>query len=47
MRGLALRSDTLYFYTDGSSYSGPRAGGMGIVMVTVNPDGTDTVLRRF
>lgn len=43
MRGLALRSDTLYFYTDGSSYSGPRAGGMGIVMVSVNADGTDTV----
>jgi ribonuclease HI len=43
MRGLALRSDTLYFYTDGSSYSGPRVGGMGIVMVTVNADGTDTV----
>lgn len=43
MRGLALRSDTLYFYTDGSSYSGPRVGGMGIVMVTVNPDGTDAV----
>jgi ribonuclease HI len=43
MRGLALRSDTLYFYTDGSSYSGPRAGGMGILMVAVNPDGTDTV----
>lgn len=43
MRGLALRPDTLYFYTDGSSYSGPRAGGMGILMVIVNPDGTDTV----
>ena len=43
MRGLALRSDTLYFYTDGSSYSGPGVGGMGIVMVTVGPDGTDTV----
>jgi ribonuclease HI len=43
MRGLALRSDTLYFYTDGSSYPGPRAGGMGILMVTVNPDGMDTV----
>lgn len=38
-----MRSDTLYFYTDGSSYSGPRVGGMGIVMVTVNADGTDTV----
>jgi len=43
MRGLALRSDTLYFYTDGSSYPGPRVGGMGILMVRVNPDGTDTV----
>ncbi len=33
----------LNIYTDGSSYSGPRRGGIGILFVTVDEDGSELV----
>jgi ribonuclease HI len=38
-----LNDDYLYIYTDGSMYSGPRAGGMGIVFVATGEDGHEQV----
>lgn len=38
-----LNDDYLYIYTDGSMYSGPRAGGTGIVFVATGEDGHEHV----
>jgi ribonuclease HI len=38
-----LDETALNIYTDGSSYSGPRRGGVGILFVTVNDDGDEVV----
>jgi ribonuclease HI len=38
-----LRDDYLYIYTDGSMYSGPRVGGVGIVFVATGDDGHEIV----
>ncbi|MEX2210027.1 MAG: RNase H family protein [Patescibacteria group bacterium] len=35
-----LEENTLYIYTDGSSPSSPRVGGIGIVFAWIRPDGT-------
>lgn len=42
-----LEEDTLNIYTDGSSYSSPRAGGIGIVFVIVNSAGDEEVINEF
>lgn len=38
-----LREDALNIHTDGSSYSGPRVGGIGIRFVTINELGDEIV----
>ena len=42
-----LDEDALNIYTDGSSFSGPRAGGIGIVFVIVNSAGDEEVINEF
>src|SRR4051794_7944495 len=39
----ALDEHTLLVYTDGSSYSGPRRGGIGMLFVGVGEDGRELV----
>jgi len=41
-----IKEDALNVYTDGSSYSGPRSGGIGIRFVTVD-DAGDEVVEDF
>ena len=38
-----IHEDALNIYTDGSSYSGPRTGGIGIRFVTINDTGDEVV----
>jgi len=38
-----IKEDALNVYTDGSSYSGPRSGGIGIRFVTINDEGDEVV----
>ncbi len=38
-----IDEQALNIYTDGSSYSGPRTGGIGIRFITVNDDGDEVV----
>jgi ribonuclease HI len=38
-----LHDDYLYIYTDGSMYSGPRVGGVGIVFIATGDDGEELV----
>lgn len=38
-----IDDDALTIYTDGSSYQGPRRGGVGILFVTVDDDGHERV----
>jgi ribonuclease HI len=38
-----LHDDYLYIYTDGSMYSGPRMGGVGIVFIATGDDGQELV----
>jgi ribonuclease HI len=38
-----IDENAINIYTDGSSYTGPRRGGMGIVFVTVNDEGHEVV----
>jgi hypothetical protein len=41
-RGVEYLDDRdLNIYTDGSSYSGPRRGGVGILFVTVDDEGNE------
>jgi ribonuclease HI len=42
-----LDEDALNIYTDGSSFSGPRTGGIGIVFVIVNSAGDEEVINEF
>ena len=39
----AIDDEALTIYTDGSSYQGPRRGGIGILFVTVDADGHERV----
>ena len=39
--------DALNIYTDGSSFSGPRVGGIGIVFVIINDAGDEEVVNEF
>lgn len=36
--------DALNVYTDGSSYSGPRTGGIGIRFITIDEHGNEKIL---
>lgn len=38
-----LDESAINIYTDGSSYSGPRSGGVGIRFITVGDDGHEVV----
>ena len=38
-----IREDALNIYTDGSSYSSPRTGGIGIRIITVNDSGDEVI----
>lgn len=42
-----LDDDALNIYTDGSSFSGPRVGEIGIVFVIVNSRGDEEVVNEF
>ncbi len=42
-----LDDNALNIYTDGSSFSGPRAGGIGIVFVIVNDAGDEEVINEL
>jgi len=42
-----LDDNALNIYTDGSSYSGPRVGGIGIVFVIVNSAGDEEIISEF
>ena len=42
-----LDDDALNIYTDGSSFSGPRVGGIGIIFVIVNSAGDEEVVNEF
>lgn len=42
-----LDEDALNIYTDGSSFSGPRVGGIGIVFVIVNGAGDEEIVNEF
>ena len=37
--------DALNIYTDGSSYQGPRIGGIGVRYITINDDGNEDILE--
>jgi ribonuclease HI len=38
-----INDEALTIYTDGSSYQGPRRGGVGILFVTVDDDGHERI----
>jgi len=40
-----IKKNTLYIYTDGSSYSGPRKGGIGIIYVFMDAAGEEKVIQ--
>lgn len=42
-----LVDDALNIYTDGSSFRGPRAGGIGIIFVVVNDAGDAEIINEF
>lgn len=42
-----LFEDALNIYTDGSMFSGPRAGGIGIVFVIINDSGDPQIINEF
>jgi ribonuclease HI len=42
-----LIEDALNIYSDGSSYAGPRAGGIGIIFVIVNDTGDAEIINEF
>lgn len=42
-----LHEDALNIYTDGSMFSSPRAGGIGIVFVIINDAGDAQVIKEF
>ena len=42
-----LFEDALNIYTDGSMFSAPRAGGIGIVFVIINESGDPQVINEF
>jgi ribonuclease HI len=42
-----LHENALNIYTDGSMYSGPRAGGIGIIFVVINDAGDAQVIKEF
>lgn len=44
---IMLFEDALNIYTDGSMYSGPRAGGIGIMFVIVNDLGNPQIINKF
>ena len=41
-----IAEDTINIFTDGSSYSGPRKGGMGILFVVINDDGHEETFEH-
>lgn len=42
-----LFEDSLNIYTDGSMFSSPRVGGIGIVFVIVNQSGDAEIINEF
>lgn len=42
-----LIDDALNIYTDGPRYSGPKAGGIGIVFVVINQAGDAKIINKF
>jgi ribonuclease HI len=42
-----LHEDALNIYTDGSMFSSPRAGGIGIVFAIINDAGDAQIIREF
>jgi ribonuclease HI len=41
-----LHENALNIYTDGSMYSGPRAGGIGIIFVIINDAGDAEIVKE-
>jgi ribonuclease HI len=46
-QAVMLHEDALNIYTDGSMFSSPRAGGIGIVFVIINDAGDAQVVKEF
>jgi len=42
-----LHENALNIYTDGSMFSGPRAGGIGIIFVIINDAGDAKIIKEF
>lgn len=42
-----VHENALNIYTDGSMYSGPRAGGIGIIFVVINDIGDAQIIKEF